>query len=177
MNLEIVHSYTNISDDVTLEDVTAIAEIAIEKFVDATYTGVDVIYQNFLSTFEQEPIKRQVLPLDTAEVQEIMSGIKPVKGAMSHDLADTTKPASYVIEPSSEEVLNTLVPQLVQLVIYHALLENKASEHSARMVAMKNATDKSKEVAKALTLVYNKERQAAITAEVSEITGGIEAMK
>ena len=61
--------------------------------------------------------------------------------------------------------------------IYHALLENKASEHSARMVAMKNATDKSKEMAKALTLVYNKERQAVITAEVSEITGGIEAMK
>jgi len=62
-------------------------------------------------------------------------------------------------------------------VLYHALLENKASEHSARMVAMKNATDKSKEVVKALTLVYNKQRQAAITAEVSEISGGIEAMK
>jgi len=61
--------------------------------------------------------------------------------------------------------------------LYHALLENKASEHSARMVAMKNATDKSKEVVKALTLVYNKQRQAAITAEVSEISGGIEAMK
>jgi len=74
-------------------------------------------------------------------------------------------------------VLDVLIPQLVQILIFHALMESKASEHSARMVAMKNATDKSREVVKALTLVYNKERQAAITAEVSEITGGMEAMK
>jgi F-type H+-transporting ATPase subunit gamma len=65
----------------------------------------------------------------------------------------------------------------VQILIFHSLMESKASEHSARMVAMKNATDKSKEVAKALTLKFNKARQAAITAEVSEITGGMEALK
>ena len=73
--------------------------------------------------------------------------------------------------------MDTLIPQLVQIMLYHALIESKACEHSARMVAMKNATDKSKEVVKALTIEYNKERQSAITAEVSEITAGAEAMK
>ena len=68
------------------------------------------------------------------------------------------------------------LPALVKVMVYHAILESKASEHSARMVAMKNATDKAREVTKLLTLKYNKERQSVITAEVSEITGGIEAM-
>jgi F-type H+-transporting ATPase subunit gamma len=74
-------------------------------------------------------------------------------------------------------VLTTLIPQIIQILLYHAIIENKASEHSARMVAMKNATDKSKEVVKTLTTKFNKARQAAITAEVSEITAGVEAMK
>ena len=73
--------------------------------------------------------------------------------------------------------LTALVPQLIGIMLYHALIESKASEHSARMVAMKNATDKTREITKTLTLAYNKERQAVITAEVSEITGGLEAMK
>jgi F-type H+-transporting ATPase subunit gamma len=83
----------------------------------------------------------------------------------------------YDIEPNANAVLEALIPQLVEILVFHALLESKASEHSARMVAMKNATDKSKEVAKFLTLKFNKARQAAITAEVAEITGGMEAMK
>ena len=118
-----------------------------------------------------------MLPLDTAEIVSIMAGIKPWAGMKNHSKPEMNGQAAYTIEPSAEEVLNTLIPQLVQVVVYHALLESKASEHSARMVAMKNATDKSKEVTKFLTLKYNKARQAAITAEVSEITGGMEALK
>jgi F-type H+-transporting ATPase subunit gamma len=92
-----------------------------------------------------------------------MSGIRPKHGRFS-DESDVVKTVvSYTVEPSAEEVLKSLVPQLIQIIIYHALLESKACEHSARMVAMKNATDKSKEVAKFLTLKYNKARQAAIT--------------
>ena len=106
-----------------------------------------------------------------------MEGIKPRAGMKNLAEPVSTAQATYTIEPSAEAVLNTLIPQLVQVVVYHALLESKASEHSARMVAMKNATDKSKEVTKFLTLKYNKARQAAITAEVAEITGGMEAMK
>ena len=149
----------------------------MQSFAAGTYANVAVVYQNFVSTFEQVPFKRQILPLDPEQIHEIMVDIKPKKGKFSENTSEQDCKITYTVEPSAEEVLNTLIPQLVQIMLYHALLESKASEHSARMVAMKNATDKSKEVVKALTLVYNKERQAAITAEVSEISGGIEAMK
>jgi F-type H+-transporting ATPase subunit gamma len=138
---------------------------------------VYVIYQNFISTFEQMPTVRKVLPLDPAEIHFIMQGIKPKVGKFSDDSEGGTKLTAYTVEPSPEEVMNSLVPQLVQIMFYHALLESKASEHSSRMVAMKNATDKAKEMVKALTIKFNKQRQAAITAEVSEITAGVEAMK
>ena len=177
-NLKVLYEHLNVSDDISLEEVSEISALAVTHFANGTYTGVDVIYQNFLSTFEQEPVKRQVLPLDVAEIMTIMEGIKPRAGMKNlFEPEKTTTQATYTIEPSAEAVLNTLIPQLVQVVVYHALLESKASEHSARMVAMKNATDKSKEVTKFLTLKYNKARQAAITAEVSEITGGMEALK
>ncbi|MDA8596711.1 ATP synthase F1 subunit gamma [Candidatus Pacebacteria bacterium] len=174
----ILSEYVNVKDDVELADVLDSTKIIMEAFEAGDYQEVKVIYQNFLSTFEQEPTMRTLLPLDPEELHHMMRGIKPKTGKFSDDVVDSSDATiDYTVEPSSEEVLDTLIPQLVQIMIYHSLLESKASEHSARMVAMKNATDKSKEVAKALTLKYNKARQAAITAEVSEITGGIEAMK
>lgn len=173
----VVGEYTNVSDEVTLLDIYDITKNAVDSFAAGTYANVAVVYQNFVSTFEQEPTLRQVLPLDPAEIHFVMRGIRPKKGAFSDNTSEQDVKIDYTVEPSAEEVLNTLIPQLVQIMLYHALLESKASEHSARMVAMKNATDKSKDVVKALTLVYNKQRQAAITAEVSEISGGIEAMK
>jgi F-type H+-transporting ATPase subunit gamma len=170
-------TYTNVSDGVTLEDVYDMSEKAIEAFRVGSYQKVVVIYQNFISTFEQNPVVRQVLPVLPDEINDVMRGIKPKTGRFSDDRLDADKFAPYKVEPSPEEVLNTLIPQLVQVMLYHALLESKASEHSARMVAMKNATDKSKEMVKALTIKFNNKRQAAITAEVSEITAGVESMK
>ncbi|MDP2650353.1 MAG: FoF1 ATP synthase subunit gamma, partial [bacterium] len=84
---------------------------------------------------------------------------------------------AYTVEPSPEAVLEAVIPSLSNIVVYHALLEAKAGEHSARMVAMKSATDKAGELSHALMLKFNKARQAAITREVSEITSGLEAMK
>lgn len=173
----VLASFTNVSDDVVLQDVYEMASLVMEKFATGDYATVHVLYQNFLTTFEQEPTQRLILPLDPAEIGFIMQGIKPKSGKWSDQETSADERILYTIEPSTEEVLNTLIPQLVQIMLYHALIESKASEHSARMVAMKNATDKSKEVAKALTLEFNKQRQAAITAEVSEITGGMEALK
>lgn len=175
--IKVIHEYTNISDGVVVSDLDSITTEVLEGFAGGTYNHVHVIYQNFLSTFEQEPTRRQLLPLDPAEIHYTMTGIKPKKGQFSDNVAPAEEKAVYTVEPNPEAVLDTLIPQLVQIMIYHALLESKASEHSARMVAMKNATDKSKEVVKALTIEYNKARQAAITAEVSEITAGVEAMK
>ena len=176
--LKVVADYTNVSDDVTLPDVYEMADIVMKSYTaTGDYGGVEIIYQNFISTFEQEPTRRQILPLDPAEVHFIMRGIKPKTGKFSDHLEGSDSVVQYEIEPNASAVLDVLIPQLVQILIFHALMESKASEHSARMVAMKNATDKSKEVTKALTLVFNKARQAAITAEVSEITGGMEALK
>ena len=173
----ILTEYTNVGDDVTVADVEAMTQATLISFTDATYQKVVVLYQNFLSTFEQEPTMRTVLPLDPGEVHYLLQGIVPSKGKFSEQITEPDTKVAYLLEPNAESVLNTLLPQLVQIIFYHALLESKASEHSARMVAMKNATDKSKEVIKALTIEYNKERQAAITAEVSEITAGAEAMQ
>ncbi len=176
--ITLLGQYTNVGDDVTVEDVYEIASKAVAAFaIDATYAKVEVIYQNFLSTFEQEPTMRQVLPLDPSEVHYIMRGIKPKTGKFSDDTVAPDAVIDHTIEPDAVTVFNALIPQLVQIIIFHAFLESKASEHSARMVAMKNATDKSKEVVKSLTIKFNKARQAKITAEISEITAGAEAMK
>jgi len=174
---EVIAEYTNVADDVKMEKVYATTKIIVDSFAAGTYKNVAVIYQNFVSTFEQQAIKRSILPIDPVDINDVMRGIKPKVGKFSDNRSSQDVKTIYTVEPSPEEVLNTLIPQLVQIMLYHALLESKASEHSARMVAMKNATDKSKEIVKALTLVYNKQRQSAITAEVSEISGGIEAMK
>lgn len=177
-NLTSLGQFINVSDDVTVADVYSMAEVALAAYKGTEiYSKVEVVYQNFISTFEQEPTKRQILPLDPAEIHYIMQGIKPKVGKFSNDAVAAETVINYEIEPSAGAVLDVLIPQLVQIMLFHALLESKASEHSARMVAMKNATDKSKEVTKFLTLKYNKARQAAITAEVAEITGGMEAMK
>ncbi len=177
-NLDIVGRFTNVSDDVSVADVAEMAREVMSAYTaDTTYSKVEVIYQNFISTFDQEPTKRQILPLDPSEIHYIMQGIKPKVGKFSSETIAADTVINYDIEPNATAVLDVLIPQLVQIMLFHALLESKASEHSARMVAMKNATDKSKEVTKFLTLKYNKARQAAITAEVAEITGGMEALK
>ena len=174
---EVIASFTNVRDDVDLSDVYAMSSQVLAQYAEGGYSHVYVLYQNFISTLEQEPTQRQILPLDPAEISYIMHGIKPRQGKWSTADEKSDSVISYTIEPSVEVVLDTLIPQLVQIMLYHALIESKACEHSARMVAMKNATDKSKELARSLTLIFNKKRQAAITAEVSEITGGMEAMK
>lgn len=176
--LTVLASYTNVSDGVTMDDVYKMTEVALNAYkVSHTYSEVRVVYQNFISTFEQAPTVRKILPLDPSEVHFIMRGIRPKTGKFSDDTVPADEVLSYTIEPSAEAVMNNLIPQLVQILFFHALLESKASEHSARMVAMKNATDKSKEVVKALTIKFNKARQAKITAEISEITAGVAALE
>jgi F-type H+-transporting ATPase subunit gamma len=136
---------------------------------------VQVVYSNFKSTFEQIPTSRTLLPLSLDTITALVKDIQPVRGKYSDD-APIAAPSVYSVEPSGDEVLGVLVPRLVAVSLYHMLLESKASEHSARMVAMKNASDKSKERTRDFTRLYNKIRQAAITREVSEIVGGREAL-
>jgi F-type H+-transporting ATPase subunit gamma len=170
--------HENVGDAVSESEMQFITDTLLMWHREGAIGSALIIYTNFLSTFEQKPVARQVLPITPLVVGEMVRGIAPVKGKFSaDDFAGSKIPVGYQIEPSSEAVLETVLPRIINVVVYHALLEAKASEHSARRVAMKNATDKAGEIARELTLVFNKARQAAITAEVSEITSGIEAMK
>lgn len=167
--------FENISDDVSPSDLERISRDVVRSFEAGEIDAVRVVYTNFKSTFEQEALSHTVLPFSLEQFRDIVAGIVPQKGAYA-EARPNPAPRFYTVEPSESEVLGTLLPRLTTVFLYHMLLESKASEHSARMVAMKNASDKSRDLSKALTRVFNKTRQAVITREVSEIVGGIEAM-
>jgi F-type H+-transporting ATPase subunit gamma len=130
---------------------------------------VDVLFTRFISTLNQKPEVFQLLPI--GQIKPIAAGIgatpEPLSGAGAGE---------FLFEPSQEQVLGALLPHSLNFQVYQILLEAKASEHSARMVAMKNATDNAKQFIKDLTLEYNKLRQANITKELLEITSAAMAM-
>ena len=156
-----------------------VAEESINRFANDEYGRVYVAYNNFLSTLNRTPVMRQVLPFEKKELEEVIKGIAPVRGRWSEDqvtLAPRETPVAYTYEPDADVIYRELLPMLLTAISYHGALESKASEFSARMVAMKNATDKAKELGEEFTSEYNKLRQSSITREVSEIIGGMEAL-
>ncbi len=171
----IAESFENKGDEVPLSVMEELSRNVSDGFLRGEYDKVIAVYSNFKSTFEQVPTMRRLLPLSLPALKDIVEGIIPAKGKWSHE-PRLEAPASYTVEPSGGEVLDMLIPRLISVSLYHMLLEAKASEHSARMVAMKSASDKSEEVAHDLTRLFNKIRQASITREVSEIVGGREAL-
>lgn len=172
---EIRQAFENKRDDVERSVVEALARDLIRGFAGGEFRDVVAVYTSFKSTFEQAAEVHTLLPLSVPAIERLVREILPAKGKFSQ-LDAAEPPASYVMESRASHILDTLAPRLVADSLYHLLLESKASEHSARMVAMKNASDKSKEIARDLTRRYNKIRQAAITREVSEIVGGREAL-
>lgn len=166
----------NISDDVSIEALQDVVAKVTQAYSSRAVDVVHIVHTNFKSTFEQFPVTEQVLPLSINTLEKMVDDILPTRGFTPVRVKEEKAPEYYTIEPSPETVLETLIPKLASVIVYHALLESKASEHSARMVAMKNASDKSKELSRTLTRTFNKARQASITREVSEIVGGIEAM-
>jgi len=167
-------------DESAISDFSGVVSLIIKLFTDEKYDECVLVYTNFRSTFEQEPVSRTLLPLSIEGLEGMINGIVPEKGAFAKGEAEIekeTRSSDYLFEPSPEAVFEILLPRLLAIEIHHAFLEAKASEHSARMVAMRNASDKAKEVTFDLTRAYNKARQGAITREMSEIIGGIEAMK
>jgi F-type H+-transporting ATPase subunit gamma len=166
-------------EGVAMGDPDKLARTLIEEYIRGDFDRVMVVYSNFNSTFSQEPVVRRLLPITFIALEEVIDGIVPERGkyAELRDVAKSEVKNEYVFEPNPHAVLDELLPYLVGVVLYHSVLEANASEHSARMVAMKSASDRARDLTKELTLDYNKERQTAITAEVSEITSGIEAMR
>ncbi|MDR4890209.1 F0F1 ATP synthase subunit gamma [Bacillus sp. HNG] len=146
-----------LSDQPSFAEIKDIANATVNMFADGTYDELYMWYNHFVSAIQHDVTEKKLLPLS--------------------DLAANKKQTSYEFEPSQEEILEVLLPQYAESLIYGALLDGKASEHSARMTAMKNATDNAKELIDSLTLSYNRARQAAITQEITEIVGGAAALE
>jgi F-type H+-transporting ATPase subunit gamma len=160
----------DIGDTPTYEDVEKLAQMFIEKFVAGEYDEVHVAYMNFISTGTQKPVVRSLLPLAAMEES------KPGKGTKSEKQGLKTN-AVYDFIPDAQTLLDELLPQTVKSALFQAFLDATTSEHVARMIAMKSATDNAEKIQKSLTMQYNRARQSQITTELSEIMGGVEAMK
>ena len=138
----------------------AMSKFCLQKFLDGGVNRVSVLYPKFISTLSQEPCKRQILPICAEEAS----------GDGEHVAPGISSESGYLFEPDAADVLDNLLPYHVHFEVFQMLLDARASEHSARMVAMKSATDNAKTLIKDLTLEYNKMRQASITSELLEIT-------
>jgi F-type H+-transporting ATPase subunit gamma len=141
-----------------------VSKFCIDQFIEGHVDRVTVVFTDFINTLSQVPRARQVLPITSFEVGDVL-GSADDKVSASPDAAQT----EYLFEPSARGVLEAVLPHYAHFQIYQMILDSRASEHSARMVAMKNATDNAKQLIKDLTLEYNKIRQASITTEILEI--------
>lgn len=156
--INIIDSILGLPDQPTFADIKEITGKAVGMYADGAFDELYMYYNHFVSAISQEVTEKKVLPLtDVATV--------------------SSKVSSYEFEPSAEAILEVLLPQYAESLIYGALLDGKASEHAARMTAMRSATDNAKELIDSLSLSYNRARQAAITQEITEIVGGVAALE
>ncbi|XCS11120.1 ATP synthase F1 subunit gamma [Aeribacillus pallidus] len=155
--MPVVEEIVGLGDDISFSDIKEIASNTVKLFEDGKVDEIYTFYNHYVSAIQQEVTEKKLLPLS--------------------DIAANKKMTSYEFEPSQEDILAVLLPQYAESLIYGALLDSKASEHAARMTAMKNATDNAKELINTLTLSYNRARQAAITQEITEIVGGASALE
>ena len=153
--------FQELGDYPGLAETQPISRIAMEEYINGDVDRVLLVYASFVNTVTQMPITVPLLPVERAEEAG----------------GEEASESEYIFEPSPQEVLAELLPRYVDLLVYQAILEAAASEQSARMVAMRNATDAANEMIDDLTLVYNKARQEQITSELLDITGGVEAMQ
>ena len=147
-----------------------------KMFLSGEYKEVVVFYNYFVNTISQVPVARTFLPLDSKDIKDYLVSILKDHYDLEKELNKNSKKI-YEVEPNHKDLAEHVIPMILDMMFYDILLEAKASEHSARMIAMKNAKDNASKIASKLTLIYNKARQAAITREVSEITAWVEAMK
>lgn len=165
--MEIVAEFSNLPADPSFTDVTAIGRVAVDEFLLGKVDEVYLAYTVFVSMANQIPTIKKLLPLDIEEDKERVQAF---------DVAVRGPSAAYIYEPGQVEILDEIIPSFTALQVYQAILESLASEHAARMIAMKNATESATELASGLQLEYNKARQQSITNEMLDIAGGAEAM-
>ncbi len=158
-----------------------LADLLAEAYRSGEYGEIYAVYTRFLSVMKQETVAEKILPFTAEGLKKRIDELVPVEGKYSGTAGVLGGSGSgvrdYVFEPSVNEVLNELLPLLLETQVYHVILEANASEHSARMLAMKNASDNAEELIASLTLSYNKARQSQITKELTEITAGVAALE
>lgn len=155
---DLVAGFAPVSDTPGVLDISPAARLLVDGFLGDDFSSVHLVFADFVSAAKQVPRMVQLLPVELPEDVEVPK-------------------AGFEFEPSPEAVLDEILPRLVEMRIYQALLEAQASEHSARMLAMRNATDAAKDLVHDLTLTYNKARQSDITSEILDIAGGAEALR
>ncbi len=165
---QIEAEFSQLPAEPSFADVSAIGRLLIDAFLEGKVDQVHLVYTDFVTLLTQRPTLKQLLPFEI-EPEVAADGATPAV-AQAHG----PEPA-YIYEPGASELIGRIVPRLAQLQVYEAILESMASEHAARMVAMRNATENAKELAGLLRLEYNKARQQAITSEMLDIVGGVEA--
>lgn len=174
-----VAEFLQFSDIVSLHDIALLSEWVLKAFEERRYKRIVIVSTQFFSTLVQKPNIRQLLPLSIAELQEAVESIVPKTGKYadwSTEESGKEKSPLHLLEPSPEAVLEILLRDLLKVQILHYIFESNASEHSSRMIAMKNATENAENMMETLKLVLNKSRQASITQELTEISTAKEAL-
>jgi len=163
----VVAEFSNLPSPATFPEVSAIGRMAVDDFLSGDYDAIYLAYTNFVNMLEQSPVVRKLLPL------QVIQGM-PGEHSEADDHYATRSVFGY--EPGQAELLDQVVPRFTVLQVYQAILSSQASEHAARMMAMRNATDNAQELLGDLQLQYNKIRQQIITNEMLDIAGGAEAL-
>jgi len=164
---ELVADFSELSDVSTSFEIMPIAKVAFDEFLSEKVNEVKIIYTHFKSAISQVAVSKHIVPLN----KEIMSLLLELDKDKAEKSTQKEK-YDYLIEPSPKEILDNVVPSLIEAQIFQSVLESEASEHSARMMAMKNATDAAGDILDDLQLDFNQIRQSAITQEIAEIVSG-----
>ena len=165
----VIAEFSNLPNPPSFMDVSAIGRLLVEEFQNGNYDQVFIAYTEYISMINQKPVVRKLLPLQVDDDETVL-------GDHEHEGTTNGRTGGYAYEPDQDELLNEIVPRFTALQIYQAILSAQASEHAARMVAMRNATDSANELIGDLQLEYNKLRQQLITSEMLDITGGAESL-
>jgi F-type H+-transporting ATPase subunit gamma len=161
----VIADFSNLPAAPSFSDVSAIGRLAVEEFLQGRADEVFLVYTDFVNMVKQDPVVKKLLPL------EVDGGEGRVM-----DFEHKHVSAAYIYEPDQNEILDQIIPRFTALQVYQSILESLASEHAARMVAMRNATENANELAGDLQLAYNKVRQQSITSDILDIAGGAEAL-
>lgn len=172
---KIIAAHPSMSNHSALSDTYPVSRMVIGDYTNGVYDKVMVVYTDFISAINQKPTVRRLLPLSKNALEEMVEGLE-TKIHTADGQADAAEFTEYKFEPSPIQVLEMLLPRLTEMQLYQSVLEASASEHSARMFAMRNASDNASEFISDLTLMYNQIRQASITAELAEISAGRAAL-